>query len=286
MTEFLSRMLQRAAGWPTAPATPQPRSQFHWPALANIPASRPVLPGTNSDASSRGGRRAIGASRALASAAESLAPKHGSAAMTPRYQPPLSSAGTIETQASTSVPPADESLESRGIITRSHEMTLANRQTPAGLEPITPTWPAERTIFAPFHREDSAAAEPQHFAIDSDDALASRTAQEQPGHPVVLEHAAHAMNETREETWPNSVHKVTPARLTPAAQPAPSRSVRGQSRMQETQPPVEVKIGSVEIVFDQKSVQAAQPAPVRPVGFAEFADLRRYASRPWSSRSR
>jgi hypothetical protein len=47
-----------------------------------------------------------------------------------------------------------------------------------------------------------------------------------------------------------------------------------------------VKIGSVEIVFDQPPVQAAQPAPVRPAGFAEFADLRRYAARRWPSRGR
>jgi hypothetical protein len=102
----------------------------------------------------------------------------------------------------------------------------------------------------------------------------------------LIEHSVPAMNETSEAMLSVPVRADTPAGPVPAEKPAPSRSVRGQSRMQETQPPVEVKIGSVEIVFDQPPVQAAQPAPVRPAGFAEFADLRRYAARPWPSRGR
>jgi hypothetical protein len=217
--------------------------------------------------------------------------------MTLPDQPPVSSPGTIKTLASTSVPPGDESIESRAIFNRSHEITLADRQTPAGIEPQTPTRPTERPISAPLNREDSGTAEPQSFALDSDDPLTSRTtqqpsetaelaAQEPPRRTVVIEHAAHAMDETTSNARPVTVRQDIPPRLTPAAQPAPPRTARGQSRMQETQPPVEVKIGSVEIVFDQPPVRAAQPAPIRPAGFADFADLRRYAARPWSSRGR
>ena len=283
-------MVQRAAGWPTASATPQPPSQFHWPAPVDAAATRPSLIGVNSDASSRSGKRVIGAARVLGSAAESDS-KLGLAAQRPHHQPQADSPRTIETHASTSVPPANESMESRAMLDVSDEPTLTNRQTP--IEPLSPTRPVERLFSAPFDHESPAAPEPQPFAIDFDDALAPRTARtlsktvdfvppEQTGRSVAIDHAAPAMNETREETWPDSVRTVTPARLTPATRPAP----RGQSRVQETQPPVEVKIGSVEIVFDQPPVEAARPTPVRPAGFAEFADLRRYASRPWSSRSR
>ena len=297
MTDFLFRMVQRAAGWPTAAATPRPPSQFYWPAPADTAASRAVLQGVNPDASSRAGTRAIGAARVLGSAAESPAPKPGLAAMTPPDQSAVNFPRTIETESSTSVPAADESIESHAIFDRSHETTLADRQTPAGIKPRTPTRPAEGTRSALFNRENPAPAEPQPFATDSDDVPASRTAQrpsesadlaaqEQPRRPLVSGDAAHAMNETRDETRPVSIRSDTPARLTPAARQALPRISRGQSRMQETQPPVEVKIASVQIIFDRPRVQATPPAPVRPAGFAEFAELRNYAARPWFARGR
>lgn len=290
-------MVQRAAGCPGAVSAPHPPSQFHWPASGDSAATRPVLLGANSDPGSRSGRRAIGATRALGFAAESSPPKHGLAALTRPYRPPVDSPGTIDAEASTSVLPADESIENRAVIDHGRETTLTDPQAPAGIELLTPTRPAESTSSALFHREESAKAGQQPFANDSGDVLASRTARilsktadlaapEQPVRPVVIEHAAHTIKETREEALPVPIRPDIPARSTPAAQPAPPRSVRAQSRVLETQPPVEVKIGSVEIVFDQPPVQAVQLAPVRPAGFAEFAGLRCYAARPWSARGR
>jgi hypothetical protein len=297
VTDFLFRMVQRAAGLPTAVAAPQPPSQFHWPTPFETAAVRPVLPGVNSDARPRGSRRTMEAARPPDSAAESVVFKQRLAATTPPEPLRADSARTIETQATTSVPTPDEGIEGPVMFHPSHAMALASSQTPIGIEPLTRSRPAESTSSAPIHRENSDAAEPQPFAINLDDARPSLAAQqpsetavwaaqEPPVRPTSIDHAARAMKETADETRPISVRTDIPARLTPALRPAPTRSARLQSRPQELPPPVEVKIGSVEIVFDQPAVQATQPAPVRPSGFAEFADLRRYATRPWTSRSR
>jgi hypothetical protein len=292
VTDFLFRMVQKAAGWSSAAAAPQPPSQFHWPG----PAMRPTLRGASSDASPRIGRSSFGLTPRVDSA-EATGLKLDSDAMTRSDQPRADSFRTIETPASPSVPAADEGTGSSVVFNPSDEITLVRSQPPGGLEPLTTARPSESRRSAPAHRKNTAGAESQPFAIDFDHALASRTtnwpseaadfsAQAQPVLPSWIEHAVPAMYETSEAMLPLPVRADSPAGPVPAAKQVPPRIARGQSRPQEPQPAVEVKIGSVEIVFDQPPVQAAQPAPVRPTGFAEFADLRRYVARPWPSRSR
>ena len=217
--------------------------------------------------------------------------------MTTSDQPHADSFRTIGPPSSASVPAADEGTETSVVFNPSDEITLVRSQPPGGLEPLTTALPSESTRSASAHRENTAGAESQPFAIDFDHALVSRTtdwpseaadfsAQAQPSLPALIEHGVPAMNETSEAMPPAPVRADTPAQSVPAAKQAPPRIGRGQSRPQEPQPAVEVKIGSVEIVFDQPPVQGAQPAPVRPTGFAEFGDLRRYVARPWPSRGR
>lgn len=53
-----------------------------------------------------------------------------------------------------------------------------------------------------------------------------------------------------------------------------------------SEPSVEVKIGRVEVRFDTPAPPAAPTRPARPSGFAEFDALRRYVTQPWASGNR
>jgi hypothetical protein len=83
---------------------------------------------------------------------------------------------------------------------------------------------------------------------------------------------------------------VTARTLRPAAEaPAPQES-RAQADIgrskQVSEPPVEVKIGHVEIRFDAPVTPAPSRASSQPSGFSEYAALRRYAVGPWGSGNR
>jgi len=289
-------MVQRAAGWPGAAATPQPPSQFHWPAQVGARAMRPSLRSADSDASSRSDRRSVGVAPRSDSSAESSASAPDRAAITPSSQPRADSPMPIATHASKLVPAVGEGPETRGMFDTGHEITLAGAPTPVSVEPHSATRPVVDSMPEPFHGEETAATVPRPVSDFNRPQSSPATSpisevvdfqkQAQAVRPALIERAVLDKDEATDEARPAVVHTVLPARLTPVAQQAPLHSMRGQSRPQEPPPPVEVKIGSVEIVFDQPAVQAAQPAPVRPAGFAEFADLRRYAARLWSSRSR
>jgi hypothetical protein len=72
--------------------------------------------------------------------------------------------------------------------------------------------------------------------------------------------------------------------------PRPRETVRAiaeSARGGETsEPPVEVRIGRVEIRFDSPMNPAPPPGPSRPTGFDKYTALRTYAVRPWPSRRR
>lgn len=243
MTDFLFRMVQRAAGWPSSTPAPQPPSQFHWPASVDTSVMPPTRTSGTADASSRAGRRSI------------IPPPRANSSAAKRDMPAITSPDSLLSESP------------RMIQTPTTNPAPANSKiTESG--PVIPQ--ADETAAPPANQRTDAAQ------------LSVRTQQ---AHLKLIEHAISAMNEPTSETRPISPRENIPARLTPPAQTRVPRSPRG-SRPQEPPPAVEVKIGSVEIVFDQPPVQAAQPARVRPAGFAEFADLRRYAARPWASRSR
>jgi hypothetical protein len=74
-----------------------------------------------------------------------------------------------------------------------------------------------------------------------------------------------------------SIHTVQPATPLPRESRTQTKDVTIPKPASEA--PVEVKIGRVEIHFDAPATPAASPAPVRPSGFSEYAELRRYVSR-------
>ena len=73
---------------------------------------------------------------------------------------------------------------------------------------------------------------------------------------------------------------------TPVPQENRPQAAAMQASKEVSEPPVEVKIGRVEIRFDAPATPAASSAPARPSGFSEYAALRSYAIRPWGSRNR
>lgn len=295
MTDFLFRMVQRAAGWPTAAATPQP-SQFHWPAQVDTSATRPSLRSANSDSSSRADRRSVGVAPRPDSSAESTALAPDRTATTPPGQRRADSPIPIETLASKLVPAAGKSPETNAVFDTGHETKLTGAPTPVSVGPHSATRPVASSMPEALNGEDTAETDTRPVSDFNRPESSPATSpisevvdfrrQAQATRPASIEHVVPAKDEGTDEARPAVVHTVFPARLTPVAEQAPFRSARGQSRPQEPAPPVEVRIGSVEIIFDQPPVQAAQPTPVRPAGFAEFADLRRYAARPWSARTR
>jgi len=74
-----------------------------------------------------------------------------------------------------------------------------------------------------------------------------------------------------------SIHTLQPA--TPLPRESKTHTAEVRTPKQSPEPPVEVKIGRVEIHFDAPATPAASPAPARPSGFSEYAELRRYVSR-------
>lgn len=296
-------MVQRAAGWSSAPSTPQLPAQFHWPATADTSATPPArspLRSAPSDASPRLGGRSFGLRSGIDSA-EASALKLDSDSDTTSNHPPEDSLRTIQPAASASIPAAGEGVETAIVRNPGNEVISAESRPPTGLEALTLSRPVESTSPAPIRLGNSEASEPKPAAVNFDDALPFLEAPHSPEivagptpehlvRPLSIDRAADAMNETLNEpsnaTQLISARSDFPVRLPPAVEMAPPRSARFQSRAQESPPPVEVKIGSIEIVFDQPAAQPARHSTVRPEGFAEFADLRRYATRPWSLRSR
>ena len=76
-----------------------------------------------------------------------------------------------------------------------------------------------------------------------------------------------------------------PTQATPPSRPRQANlPKKEQVASHQEEPPVEVKIGRVEVLMEAAPV--APPAPARPQGFAEYTALRRYVARPWDFRNR
>jgi len=97
-----------------------------------------------------------------------------------------------------------------------------------------------------------------------------------PDGPITTDHeAAHfPLEEPAQKTSIHTMQSATPLPRESRPQTAEVRTPKAAS-----EPPVEVKIGRVEIHFDAPATPAASSAPVRPSGFSEYAELRRYVSR-------
>lgn len=285
MTDFLFRMVQRAAGRPGTHAVPQPPRHFYWPSTAAASASQPE-PRSLSPARSHGTARAPSFEPARTN------PTAAKPGMPPITVPDLPQS---ERPFMNPMPTTNSGLTNEEIVESGQPMVPAEenipslRQTVSARETILPSRAIDRANVETVFAGNPAMHQVPPSAIDLAvlfDSAASPALADVPepsagtryAHLQSIEDAISAMNEPRADTEPSSLQENIPPRLTPPMRNRATRSPGGSSV--QAPPAVEVKIGSVEIVFDPPP---AQPAPARPAGFAEFADLRRYASRPWTS---
>ena len=295
MSDFLFRMIERAAGSPAAGTAPQPPRQFYWPAPLQAVATWPAAPGASPVAISPAGRRAP----------TRLQPPHSIADVGPAPsqvgESKVLSGRTREnlfgTSQYTESGPGEERTrpitETGAFLNPSQETRLAGVRdvvtdpTPVDIAPEAPTPPTVRAL--PKQENDDNAARPDPSLVDLDQAPESRmpprpsedseiSASVQ-AHTTLVVRDARASNENRPALQGVETRSGLPKQM-------PTGIAQMRSRRGEPEPPVEVKIGTVEIRFDPPPAHAAEPAPARPVGVADFADLRRYAARPWPLRSR
>ncbi len=275
--------------------TPQPPRRFHWPAVVDSPpirsnTSRPPLnPTLPSD------ELADSVSSRLEQAREPAFPEQDLTANAPV---------NLGSHRITSLP-APEVKFSQAINSRTHPPVKDQISEPAPQGPTTPLPMSEavtdRVLHQPPQSERSLSAtarlprpisshqvqsstHPSGSQPSSEGEADSRATGESLYRAV--ERAIAAVEDEAHDTAPRPLRSIVPTR-TDTWRSQQAHSVVAPQRLdsQPSAPPVEVKIGSVEIVFDPPAT-ASQPAPARPVGFAEFVDLRRYATRPWPSRSR
>ena len=244
MSDFLFRMVERAAGVATA-TTPQPPRTFQWMA--------PTI----------------------------TLPSH----------PPAASAW--ETQAS---PSAIESLPAPSPLRQSaakfNRVTVEDRRTRRNVDfqaspqpsvPAASSFPPENTVSEtsqPLIQPSLAVQSEPHRAVKAEVTESALSKPQpfarRPDGPITTDHeAAHfPLEEPAQKTSIHTVQSATPLPRESRPQTAEVRTPKPAS-----EPPVEVKIGRVEIHFDAPATPAASPAPVRPSGFSEYAELRRYVSR-------
>jgi hypothetical protein len=288
VTDFLSRIVQRAAGLPAHASAPAPPSPFQWPPALDAAVTHPQHGLVHSHAN----RRIVTPSAGPKPDAEVAERPHVNVADLPapevpdvRPDVPADRPSAISPAASTYASPAEAH-----VFNPSHEPTMVTRSMPAGIEPLLGRQAADHHEAALVHSEPTTLAHPlptaaTHARSARPTTPAAQTADVMVRPPVSvppsIEHANSELNEPTDQSLPEPIRSHTGTQPIPPALHTPRRSARGEA-FQEASAPVEVKIGSVEIVFDQPAVQTAQPPPARPNGFADFADLRRYAARPWS----
>jgi hypothetical protein len=215
MSDFLFRMVERAAGVATA-TTPQPPRTFQWMApTITLPSHSPAASAWETQSSS--------------TATESL--------------------------------PAPSPL--RQSAAKFNRVTVEDRRTRRNVDFQASPQPSVPPLAVKAEVTESALSKPQPLA-------------RRPDGPITTDHeAAHfPLEEPAQKTSIHTVHSATPL-------PRESRPQTAQVRTPKpvSEPPVEVKIGRVEIHFDAPATPAASPAPARPSGFSEYAELRRYVSR-------
>lgn len=234
MSDFLFRMVERAAGVATA-ATPQLPRTFPWMAPA-----------------------------------ETLFPHS-----------PATSAW--ETQASPAPLPLGQPAAKFNRVTVEDRRDRRKADVQASPQPSAPA---------------ASSFEPENAASETSQPLIqpSLAVQSKPHRDVKAEatkEAAPRFQTRLPENTEQTGHKVNasclPVEAAPSKrQPLASRSVPRESRAQAAdmrtpnpglEPPVEVKIGRVEIHFDAPAAPVPSPAPARPSGFSEYAELRRYTLR-------
>jgi len=288
VTDFLSRMVQRAAGLSAHASAPAPPSPFQWP----LAVDADVLHPQRGSAQSHANRRIVRPSAAPKADADVAERPGVSVADLPapevpdgRPDAPADRPSAIGPAASTYASPTEAH-----VFNPSHEPAMVTRSMPVGIEPLQGRQAADPHEAALVHSEPTTRAHPlptpaTHARSARPATPAAQIADDGARPPLSvppsIEAVTSELNEPTDQSMPEPVRSDTGIQPIPPARHTPRRSARGEAFQEAASPPVEVKIGSVEIVFDPPAVQTAQPLPARTTGFADFADLRRYAARPW-----
>ena len=275
MSDFLFRMVERAAGVATA-TTPQPPRTFQWMAPATTPP--PQFPATSAS-ETQAPPSAIESLPAPSLLRQPVAKFNGvtvedrrnvDVQSSPQPSVPAASSFPTENAVSETILPlpqpslAVQSEPHRAVkagVTKETASHLQNRLS----ENIEQT--GHKVNIPPRQHRDltveSAPSKPQPLS-------------RRPDGPIVADHeAAHfPLEEPAQKT---SIHPLQSA--TPPPRESRTQTAEVRTPKPTSEPPVEVKIGRVEIHFDAPATPAASPAPVRPGGFSEYAELRRYVSR-------
>jgi hypothetical protein len=255
MSDFLFRMVERAAGFATA-ATPQPPRTFQWMApAAMLPSHYP--------STSAWGTQSLPAPSPLQVTVED----RRNADIQARQQPsvPAASSFPLENAVSeTSQPLIQPSLAVQSTPHRDVKAETAKEAAPRFQNRLPEnTEQTEHKVNVSHLPVEAAPSKRQPLA-------------KHPDRPIIADHEA-AHFPLKEPAHKTSIHTAQPATPLPRESRTQTADMRAQKPASE--PPVEVKIGRVEIHFDAPPTPVASAAPARPGGFSEYAELRRYASR-------
>jgi hypothetical protein len=254
MSDFLFRMVERAAGFATA-ATPQPPRTFQWMAPAEMLPSH--YPST-----SAWGTQSLPAPSPLQVTVED----RRNADIQARQQPSVPAASSFpleNTVSETSLPLIQPSLAVQSKPHRDVKAETAKEAAPRFQNHLPENTEQTGRKINVSHLPPEAAAKRQPLARRREG-------------PIIADHEA-AHFPLKEPAHKTSIHTAQPATPLPRESRTQTADMRAQKPASE--PPVEVKIGRVEIHFDAPPTPVASAAPARPGGFSEYAELRRYASR-------
>ncbi len=244
MSDYLFRMVERAAGM-TAASAPQPPREFHWPAPGLLsPVASLLNPGIPQPRNRDG---------------ESTMPF-----IAPRDAETSHENGGVDTAVG-----GPASLES--LTPRPHE-SVSREATGQLLIPRSQSvTPAVRKEISNSNRDPMTAARSTMEAQPLSAPDMEWNSQVLPALPAA-------------ET--SMIAVVRPNQPLRTRRDMPPRQTATTAAREIAEPTVEVKIGRVEVRFDTPAKPAVPAQPSRPIGFAEFTALRRYATQPWSSGNR
>lgn len=255
MSDFLFRMVERAAGVATATA-PQPPRTFQWMAPAMLPSPYPAASAAETQVSS--------------SEIESLPAPSALRQPTAKFNritvEDHPTRRNVDVQASPppSVPAASSFPPKN---------TASETSQPLVRPLLTVQSEPHRAVKAEATKE--IASRSQNRLSENTEQIGHKVNTPQRQHRDLPVEAAHfPLEEPAQKT---SIHTLQSA--TPLPQESKTHAAEVKTPKQTSEPPVEVKIGRVEIHFDAPATPAASPAPARPSGFSEYAELRRYVSR-------
>jgi len=252
MSDFLFRMIERATGVATS-TTPQPPRTFQWMAPAiTLPSPYPAASAWETQASS-----SVIESVPAPSALRQSAAKFNRVTVEDRRNVDVQSSPQPSVPVASSFP----------------ENTVSEISQPLIQPSFTVQSESQRAVKADVTKE--TASHLQNRLAENTKQIGHKVNTPQRQHRDLPVEATHLPLE--EPAQKTSIHTLQPA--TPLPRESKTHTAEVRTPKQSSEPPVEVKIGRVEIHFDAPTTPAASPAPARPSGFSEYAELRRYVSR-------